>query len=196
MASAFLCAALSAPMPASEEHHSFSHTIGMMANEAFSPHSAVTPHENHTMIHHMAKRSAMIVLQASTAIVQGVPNYLIAVVMILAVVLIFAFLWCAGPQLDRCPAAAMPAARAAAPVAVPCTIRCDPGRPRPASPAAAACRSPRFHPRPSFAQGLLLLHVPVRRRAPRRGRRQEAEKGPAHLVSGFPHEACGIIGHG
>ena len=95
------------PTPDGHEPPSFTKMISLMANEAFpsrsglgsqQPHVAMAATPGHPGEHlgHVATRG---IVNLATTAVESVPDYLIAVVMVLIVVLVFACFW--GRRLDH-----------------------------------------------------------------------------------------------
>ena len=92
-----------APAPDESERGSLTHFISLVASDAFSAHAhaansptvqaASAAHESGPPAHvaHVAVRSAVVFF---SDVVQSVPSYMIACVMVLAVVAVFALCWC------------------------------------------------------------------------------------------------------
>ena len=92
-----------APAPDESERGSLTHFISLVASDAFSAHAhaansptvqaASAAHESGPPAHvaHVAVRSAVVFF---SGVVESVPSYMIACVMVLAVVAVFALCWC------------------------------------------------------------------------------------------------------
>ena len=94
------------PTPEGHEHEapSFTTMVSLMASETLRPSAAATAAQQtaEAPSSHMAHVVGRHAVALVTTAVEQVPSYLIAAVMVLVVVLIFALFWCAAVLCPAC----------------------------------------------------------------------------------------------